>query len=170
MSRVLLVLLVLIGTAGAVVAYGDPKRIAEAGDAMSTMLKKRVAAATAAAEAAKARTVEIPRGTGGEFAVSAKVNGVAAVAQQPGDRQTGRALRPGSGSAARPDEDQPSRHELPRPPRKLGSPLRPAPAARLSLITASLQAAAISARSVTATIAFNSTLASASGLTPNSDR
>ncbi|RED27289.1 clan AA aspartic protease (TIGR02281 family) [Rhodopseudomonas thermotolerans] len=78
MSRLLLVLMVLIGTAGAVVAYGDPKRISEAGDVMSTMLKKRVAAATAAAEAAKSRMVEIPRGTGGEFAVRAKVNGVAA--------------------------------------------------------------------------------------------
>ncbi|MGX7741875.1 TIGR02281 family clan AA aspartic protease [Rhodopseudomonas parapalustris] len=76
MSRVLLVLLVLLGTAGAVVAYGDPKRISAAGDAMSTMLKKRVAAATAAAEAAKARMVDIPRGTGGEFTVVAKVNGV----------------------------------------------------------------------------------------------
>ncbi|PZA12663.1 TIGR02281 family clan AA aspartic protease [Rhodopseudomonas palustris] len=78
MSRILLVLMVLLGTAGAVVAYGDPKRISAAGDAMSTMLKKRVAAATAAAEAAKARTVEIPRGTGGEFRVVAKVNGVSA--------------------------------------------------------------------------------------------
>ena len=42
MSRILLVLMVLLGTAGAVVAYGDPKRISAAGDAMSTMLKKRV--------------------------------------------------------------------------------------------------------------------------------
>ncbi|ABD08093.1 conserved hypothetical protein [Rhodopseudomonas palustris HaA2] len=75
MSRILLVLAVLIGTAGAVVAYGDPKRISEAGDAMSTMLKKRVAAATAAA-AGHGRVVQIPRGTGGEFAVRAKVNGV----------------------------------------------------------------------------------------------
>ena len=74
MSRILLVLIVLIGTAGAVVAYGDPKRISDAGDAVSTMLRKRVAAASASQ--AHGRVVEIPRGTGGEFAVRAKVNGV----------------------------------------------------------------------------------------------
>lgn len=74
MSRILLVLIVLIGTAGAVVAYGDPKRISDAGDAVSIMLRKRVAAATA--NQAHGRVVEIPRGTGGEFAVRAKVNGV----------------------------------------------------------------------------------------------
>jgi clan AA aspartic protease (TIGR02281 family) len=73
-SRILLVLAVLIGTAGAVVAYGDPKRISDAGDAMSTMLRKRVAAASAAT--GHSRAVQIPRGTGGEFAVRAKVNGV----------------------------------------------------------------------------------------------
>jgi len=78
MSRVLLVLFVLIGTAGAVVAYGDPKRISAAGDAMSSILKKRVAAAEAAAEAAKTRVVEIPRGRGGEFAFHARINGVSA--------------------------------------------------------------------------------------------
>ncbi|MCP9626211.1 TIGR02281 family clan AA aspartic protease [Rhodopseudomonas palustris] len=76
MSRLLLVLVVLLGTAGAVVAYGDPKRISDAGDVVSTMLRKRVAAATAAA--AHDRVVQIPRGTGGEFAVRAKVNGVSA--------------------------------------------------------------------------------------------
>ncbi|MCG6203069.1 TIGR02281 family clan AA aspartic protease [Rhodopseudomonas sp. HC1] len=74
MSRILLVLIVLIGTAGAVVAYGDPKRISDAGDAVSTMLRKRVAAASA--NHAHGRVVAIPRGTGGEFAVRAKVNGV----------------------------------------------------------------------------------------------
>jgi len=77
-SRVLLVLLVLVGTAGAVVAYGDPKRISDASDAMSTMLKKHVAAASAAAEAAKSRVVSIPRGQGGEFALHAKINGIQA--------------------------------------------------------------------------------------------
>ncbi|MFT4279207.1 MAG: TIGR02281 family clan AA aspartic protease [Rhodopseudomonas sp.] len=76
MTRILLVLLVLLGTAGAVVAYGDPKRISAAGDVMSTMLKKRIAAATAAADAAQARMVDIPRGTGGEFTALAKVNGI----------------------------------------------------------------------------------------------
>ncbi|WP_322516538.1 TIGR02281 family clan AA aspartic protease [Rhodopseudomonas palustris] len=76
MSRILLVLAVLLGTAGAVVAYGDPKRISQAGDTMSTMLKKGVAAATATTGAGHGRVVRIPRGTGGEFAVRAKVNGV----------------------------------------------------------------------------------------------
>jgi hypothetical protein len=33
----------------------------------------------------------------------------------------GRAIRPGTGGAARADEDQPARHELSRPPGKLGS-------------------------------------------------
>jgi len=75
-SRILLVLVVLLGTAGAVVAYGDPKRISDAGDAMSTMLRNRVAAATAAT--GHRRVVQIPRGTGGEFALRAKVNGVSA--------------------------------------------------------------------------------------------
>lgn len=78
MSRLLLVVVVLLATAGAVVAYGDPKRISEAGDAMSTMLKKRVAAATAATGAGHGRVVQIPRGTGGEFALRAKINGVSA--------------------------------------------------------------------------------------------
>ncbi|MBB1093689.1 TIGR02281 family clan AA aspartic protease [Rhodopseudomonas palustris] len=76
MSRILLVLVVLLGTAGAVVAYGDPKRISDAGDAMSSMLRNRVAAATAAT--GHGRVVQIPRGTGGEFALRAKVNGVSA--------------------------------------------------------------------------------------------
>jgi len=77
-SRLLLVVVVLLATAGAVVAYGDPKRISEAGDAMSTMLKKRVAAATASTAAGHGRVVQIPRGTGGEFALRAKINGVSA--------------------------------------------------------------------------------------------
>lgn len=75
MSRILLGLIVLIGIAGAVIAYGDLKQISAAGNAMSTMLKKHVTAAT---EAASSRMVEIPRGTGGEFSMSAKVNGVSA--------------------------------------------------------------------------------------------
>ena len=37
MSRILLVLLMLAATAGAVVAYGDPEQIARASDAVSQM-------------------------------------------------------------------------------------------------------------------------------------
>src|SRR5665647_1371856 len=67
-SRVLLVLLVLVATAGAVVAYGDPARISQASDTVSKMLRKHPPAAN--------RMVQIARGQGGEFALRAKVNGV----------------------------------------------------------------------------------------------
>jgi aspartyl protease family protein len=67
MSRLLLVLMVLAATAGAVVAYGDPERIARAGDTVSELLRKR---------AASGRAVQIARGQSGEFALQAKINGV----------------------------------------------------------------------------------------------
>ena len=70
MSRILLVLLMLAATAGAVVAYGDPERIARASDQVSQMLRRR------ALEPAPA--VQIPRGQAGEFALHAKINGVKA--------------------------------------------------------------------------------------------
>jgi len=41
MSRILLVLLLLAGTAGAVVAYGDPQQIARASQQVSQMLRQR---------------------------------------------------------------------------------------------------------------------------------
>ena len=44
MSRILLVLMMLAATAGAVVAYGDPERIARAGDTVSDLLHKRAKA------------------------------------------------------------------------------------------------------------------------------
>jgi aspartyl protease family protein len=70
MSRVLLVLAVLLATAGAVVAYGDPVQIARAKSTVSTtvsdLLRPRVAT----------RAVQIARGQGGEFALQAKINGV----------------------------------------------------------------------------------------------
>ena len=68
MSRVLLVLLVLAATAGAVVAYGDPERIARASDTVLEMLRKRAET--------PARAVQISRGQTGEFALQAKINGV----------------------------------------------------------------------------------------------
>jgi aspartyl protease family protein len=67
-SRVLLVLLVLAATAGAVVAYGDPEQVARAGDTVSEWLRKRAAS--------PARAVQIARGQSGEFALRAKINGV----------------------------------------------------------------------------------------------
>lgn len=70
MSRLLLVLLLLTATAGAVVAYKDPEQVARASDRVSDLLRYRSRAAT--------RAVEIPRGRGGEFTLRAKINGVAA--------------------------------------------------------------------------------------------
>jgi aspartyl protease family protein len=70
MSRILLVVLMLAATAGAVVAYGDPQRIARAGDKVSEMLRKRTAA--------PARVVQVARGQAGEFALHARINGVEA--------------------------------------------------------------------------------------------
>jgi clan AA aspartic protease (TIGR02281 family) len=70
MSRVLLVVLMLAATAGAVVAYGDPGRIARAGDTVSELLRKRAAL--------PARAVQVARGQAGEFALQAKINGVKA--------------------------------------------------------------------------------------------
>ena len=68
MSRILLVILVLAATAGAVVAYGDPDQIARAGHTVSKMLRSRTAAPV--------RAVQIARGQGGEFALQARINGV----------------------------------------------------------------------------------------------
>jgi aspartyl protease family protein len=69
-SRILLVLIMLAATAGAVVAYGDPERIARAGDTVSGLLKTRAKPPV--------RAVQIARGQAGEFALQAKINGVAA--------------------------------------------------------------------------------------------
>jgi len=68
--RILLVLLMLAATAGAVVAYGDPKRIAHASDTVSELIRRRAAS--------PARAVQVPRGQAGEFALHAKINGVKA--------------------------------------------------------------------------------------------
>jgi aspartyl protease family protein len=72
MIRFLLVLMMLAGTAGAVVAYGDPDQIARASHKVSHMLRGP------AASPAAAPAVQIQRGQGGEFALRAKINGVAA--------------------------------------------------------------------------------------------
>ena len=69
MSRILLVLLVLAATAGAVVAYGDPEQIARASDTVSQTAAQR-------STGRRRRAVQIARGQGGEFALQAKINGV----------------------------------------------------------------------------------------------
>ena len=68
MSRLVLVLLLLTATAGAVVAYKDPEQVARASDTVSDLLRHRAGV--------KARAVEVQRGRGGEFALQAKINGV----------------------------------------------------------------------------------------------
>jgi clan AA aspartic protease (TIGR02281 family) len=70
MSRILLFVVVLLATVGAVVAYGDPAQIARAKDAVSELLHRR--------SMASARAVQISRGQAGEFALRAKINGVTA--------------------------------------------------------------------------------------------
>jgi clan AA aspartic protease (TIGR02281 family) len=67
-SRFLLVVFVLAATAGAVVAYGDPDRIAHASNTVSELLRKRAES--------PGRAVRIARGPSGEFALQAKINGV----------------------------------------------------------------------------------------------
>jgi aspartyl protease family protein len=66
--RILLVLIMLAATAGAVVAYGDPGRLARAGSRVSYLLHKR--------SQPLEREVQIVRGPNGEFALQAKINGV----------------------------------------------------------------------------------------------
>ncbi len=70
MSRFLLALLVLVAMAGAVTAYRDPEQIARASDTVSDLLRKRATSPS--------RAVQIARGQSGEFALQAKINGVAA--------------------------------------------------------------------------------------------
>jgi aspartyl protease family protein len=70
MSRLLLVLLLLAATAGAVVAYRDPEKVARASDTVSDLLRRR--------PKAPGRTVQVARGQGGEFALRARINGIAA--------------------------------------------------------------------------------------------
>ncbi|MGR4925965.1 TIGR02281 family clan AA aspartic protease [Bradyrhizobium sp. CAR08] len=72
MIRSLLVLIMLACTAGAVVAYGDSDQIARASSKVSHIFRTQTAAP------APAPAVQIPRGQGGEFALRAKINGVAA--------------------------------------------------------------------------------------------
>ena len=70
MSRILLVLIMLAVTAGAVVAYKDPERVARASDTLSEVMRER--------SIATSRAVQIARAQNGEFALRAKINGVVA--------------------------------------------------------------------------------------------
>jgi len=68
--RIMLVCLMLAATAGAVVAYGDPGRIARARDQVAKMLQHH--------SLEPAPAVQIARGQAGEFALHARINGVKA--------------------------------------------------------------------------------------------
>jgi clan AA aspartic protease (TIGR02281 family) len=69
MSRVLLVILLLMATAGLVVTYGDPDQIARARENISQIVGHSTPSSTAPA-------VQIARSQAGEFAFRAKINGV----------------------------------------------------------------------------------------------
>jgi len=69
MTRFLLILAMLAGTVGAVVAYSDPDQLSHASESIAQMLRSK-SISTAA--------VQIPRGQGGEFALKARINGVKA--------------------------------------------------------------------------------------------
>jgi clan AA aspartic protease (TIGR02281 family) len=68
MSRVLMLVILIVATAGAALAYGDPKQISRAGSLVTEMLRKQ--------SPAPLRTVDVPRGNTGEFGLQAKINGV----------------------------------------------------------------------------------------------
>jgi aspartyl protease family protein len=70
MSRLLLVMIMLAVTAGAVVAYKDPERVARASDTLSEVMRERSLSTT--------RAVQIARAQNGEFALHARINGVIA--------------------------------------------------------------------------------------------
>ena len=67
MSRLILTLVLLTATAGAVVAYRNPERAARASDTVSELLRHGTGV--------KTRAVEVQRGRSGEFTLRAKING-----------------------------------------------------------------------------------------------
>ena len=70
MIRTLLVLIMLAFTAGVVVAYKDPERVARVSDTLSEVMRER--------SLSTARSVQIARSQNGEFALRARINGVVA--------------------------------------------------------------------------------------------
>ncbi|MBR1161184.1 TIGR02281 family clan AA aspartic protease [Bradyrhizobium elkanii] len=76
MTRILLVIVLLMATAGAVVAYGDPEQIARARENLTQIFGRSITASASTSSPAPA--VQIARGQGGEFAFRAKINGVSA--------------------------------------------------------------------------------------------
>ncbi|MES2031914.1 MAG: TIGR02281 family clan AA aspartic protease [Pseudomonadota bacterium] len=68
MSRVFLLVIVIVATAGAALAYGDPKQISKAGSLVTEILRRQ--------SPPPLRLVDVPRGNTGEFGLQAKINGV----------------------------------------------------------------------------------------------
>ena len=66
MSRVFLLVVVIVATAGAALAYGDPKQISKAGNLVTEILRKQ--------SPPPLRLVDVPRGNTGEFGLQAKIN------------------------------------------------------------------------------------------------
>lgn len=69
MTRVLLLIIAILATAGAALAYGDPKQITKAGTLVTEILRKQIPPMP--------RIVDVPRSDGGEFALQASINGIA---------------------------------------------------------------------------------------------
>jgi aspartyl protease family protein len=69
MKRLLLLLLLAVAAAGAI-AYRDPETMVRASDSLTEMLRDHVEQ--------RAHAVQIARGQGGEFALRARINGIAA--------------------------------------------------------------------------------------------
>ena len=70
MIRLLLIAAMVAGTAGTVLAYGDPHRLAQARSIFTELLVR--------ARGPQPRTVEIARTASGEFTLHATINGVSA--------------------------------------------------------------------------------------------
>ncbi|MET0905780.1 MAG: TIGR02281 family clan AA aspartic protease [Bradyrhizobiaceae bacterium] len=68
MTRVVLLVLVIVATAGAALAYGDPAQITKASTLVTEILRKQMPPMP--------RIVDIPRGNGGEFALQVSINGI----------------------------------------------------------------------------------------------
>jgi aspartyl protease family protein len=67
-SRVVLLIVLVIATAGAAWAYGDPVQISKAGALVSDILRAQMPP--------QLRAVEVPRGNTGEFGLQATINGI----------------------------------------------------------------------------------------------
>jgi len=68
MTRVLLLIIAILATAGAALAYGDPRQLSLAGTIVTEILRRQVPP--------QLRTVDVSRGNTGEFALQAKINGI----------------------------------------------------------------------------------------------